>query len=72
MSRSGYTDDYDGWDLIRWRGAVHSAIRGRRGQAALREIIAALDALPEKWLAANSLETADGDYCTLGALGSLP
>jgi hypothetical protein len=41
MSRSGYSDDCDGWALIRWRGAVNSAIKGRRGQQALREIVAA-------------------------------
>ena len=33
MSRSGYTDECDGWELVRWRGAVNSAIRGKRGQA---------------------------------------
>jgi hypothetical protein len=69
MSRSGYTDDCDGWALIRWRGAVTQAIRGQRGQAMLRELVQALDSLPEKRLAADSLVTADGDYCTLGALG---
>lgn len=69
MSRSGYSDDCDVWALIRWRGAVKSAIRGARGQAMLRELIQALDALPEKRLAADSLVTADGEYCTLGALG---
>jgi hypothetical protein len=69
MSRSGYTDYCDGWDLIRWRGAVSSAIRGRRGQQALREMAAALDSLPTKELAAESLVNADGEYCTLGALG---
>ena len=69
MSRSGYSDDCDQWDLIRWRGAVTSAIRGKRGQQALREIAAALDALPTQELAAESLVTADGEYCTLGALG---
>jgi hypothetical protein len=69
MSRSGYSDDIDGWALIRWRGAVTSAIRGERGQAMLRELVQALDALPEKRLASGSLVTAEGDYCTLGALG---
>jgi hypothetical protein len=69
MSRSGYSDDCDGWALIRWRGAVASAIRGKRGQQALAEILAALDALPEKRLAADSLVSADGEFCTLGALG---
>jgi len=69
MSRSGYSDDCDGWALIRWRGAVAQAIRGQRGQAMLRELVQALDALPEKRLASGSLVTEDGDYCTLGALG---
>jgi hypothetical protein len=69
MSRSGYSDDCDGWALIRWRGAVTQAIRGQRGQAMLRELVQALDALPEKHLAAGSLVTAEGDCCTLGALG---
>lgn len=69
MSRSGYIDDGENWDHIRWRGAVTSAIRGHRGQAMLREILTALDSLPEKQLAAGSLATADGQFCTLGALG---
>lgn len=69
MSRSGYSDACDGWALIRWRGAVASAIRGQRGQAALAEIVTALDALPERVLAGGSLQTADGEFCTLGALG---
>lgn len=41
--------------MIRWRGAVASAIRGKRGQAFLREMLAALDAMPEKRLIAGSL-----------------
>lgn len=69
MSRSGYSDDLDKWALIRWRGAVASSIRGARGQAMLRDLLAALDALPEKRLGAESLVTADGEYCALGALG---
>lgn len=70
MSRSGYTDDCDGWDLIRWRGAVNSALKGSRGQAFLREMIAALDALPEKVLIPEKLE-ADGRVCALGSVGKL-
>jgi hypothetical protein len=70
MSRHGYSDGCDdNWALIRWRGAVNSAIRGKRGQQALKEIAAALDALPEKELASESLVTPDGEFCTLGALG---
>ncbi|ENQ7660184.1 hypothetical protein ACEQOL_006537 [Pseudomonas aeruginosa] len=38
MSRSGYCDDLDNWSLICWRGAVSSAIKGKRGQAFLIEL----------------------------------
>ena len=68
MSRSGYSDDIDNWDLIRWRGRVASSIRGRRGQAFLRELLTALDAMPVKELVANEFET-DGQFCTLGVIG---
>jgi hypothetical protein len=68
MSRSGYSDDCDGWALIRWRGAVESAIRGQRGQTLLRELVEALDAMPVKELIAHELE-ADGSYCALGVVG---
>jgi len=71
MSRSGYSEDCeDNWAFICWRGAVSSAIRGSRGQAMLREVLAALDAMPEKRLASGSLVTTEGEYCTLGALGA--
>lgn len=70
MSRSGYSDDCDdNWAMIRWRGYVASAIRGKRGQAFLREMLAALDAMPEKKLIANDLERADGCVCAIGAVG---
>ncbi|MDF3173481.1 hypothetical protein P3C22_15735 [Pseudomonas sp. ER28] len=69
MSRSGYSDDCDNWSLICWRGAVASAIRGRRGQSFLIELRDALDAMPEKRLVTDTLE-ADGQFCTLGALGA--
>ncbi|MCA8045527.1 hypothetical protein [Burkholderia arboris] len=71
MSRSGYTDDYDseGTGGL-WRGAVMRSIRGKRGQQALKELAAAMDAMPVKSLAAESLVTEDGEFCTLGVLGS--
>ncbi len=69
MSRSGYHEDIDNWDLIRWRGQVASAIRGKRGQGLLRELLAALDAMPEKALVTSEYETEQGEVCTLGALG---
>lgn len=68
MSRSGYSDDCEQWSLIRWRGAVTSAIRGKRGQAFLRELLAAIEALPEKRLIAGEL-VQEGEVCALGALG---
>lgn len=71
MSRSGYTDDIEQWALIRWRGAVTSAIRGNRGQAFLKEMLGALDALPQKRLIREDLqdEYEDGAVCALGAVG---
>lgn len=69
MSRSGYSDGCDGWELIKWRGMVASAIRGKRGQKLLRDLLEALDAMPVKRLIANELETAEGEVCALGAVG---
>jgi hypothetical protein len=72
MSRHGYTED-DGDDplvLGRWRGQVASTIRGKRGQAFLREVLAALDAIPDKRLISEELKTVDGEFCTLGAVGA--
>jgi hypothetical protein len=68
MSRSGYCDDLDNWQLIKWRGMVASAIRGKRGQQFLRDLLAALDAMPEKALIAEELEE-NGEVCALGSLG---
>jgi len=31
MSRHGYSDDIDEWALIKWRGQVASAMRGKTG-----------------------------------------
>lgn len=70
MSRHGYSDDMDdNLAMGRWRAAVNSAIRGKRGQAFLRELLAALDALPEKKLIAEELVEQDGQVCALGAVG---
>lgn len=74
MSRSGYSndcddyDDYDDWALIRWRGAVASAIRGKRGQAFLREMLLSLDKLPEKRLITEELYQ-DEEVCAIGSVG---
>jgi hypothetical protein len=69
MSRHNYSEDSDDqWGLIRWRGQVASAIRGKRGQKLLREMLTALDAMPVKELVADELQ-ADGQYCALGVVG---
>ena len=71
MSRSGYTDDCEGADFVMWRGQVMNATRGKRGQRFFRELLSALDALPEKKLIANSFQGTDGPVCALGALGKM-
>lgn len=69
MSRSGYSEDLDEWALIRWRGAVASAIRGKRGQAFLKELEAALLDLPEKKLCSYDFANSEsGEVCALGAV----
>lgn len=69
MSRSGYSDDCESWGLIKWRGQVASAIRGKRGQKLLWELSAAMDAMSIKELFADELKTADGGFCALGVVG---
>ena len=74
MSRAGYCDDID--DPLaegRWRAAVRSAMRGKRGQAFLREALAALDAMPDKRLVREHLvfdgfqpRWRDGDEVIVG------
>lgn len=68
MSRSGYSDCLDSGELNLWRGAVDRAIKGRRGQAFLREMLAALDAMPTKRLIENDLVRFDGEVCAMGAV----
>jgi hypothetical protein len=62
MSRSGYSDDgdFDNWSLICYRGALAKVISGKKGQAFLKEMLAALDAMPEKRLIAEEL-VVNGD-----------
>lgn len=71
MSRSGYSEgggsQEEQWALIRWRGAVKSALRGKRGQSFLKRILVALDSMEKKELIDETL-AENGAYCTLGAL----
>lgn len=71
MSRSNYSDGDENPDypLALWRGAVASSIRGKRGQSLLKELVAALDAMPAKRLIAHEL-VSDGGVCALGAVAA--
>lgn len=66
MGRHGYSDDCENYAM--WRGQVASAIRGKRGQAFLYDLISALEAMPEKKLIRNEL-VENGQVCALGAVG---
>lgn len=66
MSRSGYSEDAE--YLALWRANVDRAIAGKRGQAFLRELLDALDAISTKRLIVG--EFVDGkDVCAIGAVG---
>jgi len=69
MSRSGYEYDGENWQMICWRGAVKSAIRGKRGQKFLTELLKALDSMPNKRLIKDELEVK-GEFCALGVIGA--
>jgi hypothetical protein len=71
MSRSGYSDDYDEQfpnATALYHTSVLNAIHGKRGQKFMRELVAALDAMPEKRLIADEL-VQDGAVCAIGAVG---
>lgn len=66
MSRSGYS--YDCENLWLYRRSVDNALAGRRGQAFLRDLLAALDAMTQKRLITHEL-AADGEVCAIGSVG---
>ena len=68
MSRSGYTDDYDDiGSLNLYRATVARTIAGKRGQAFLREMADALDAMPVKELIPYELVAKYG-VCAIGSV----
>lgn len=71
MSRSGYSEDYDEQfpnALELYRSSVWQATKGKRGQSFFKALVAALDAMPEKALISDELESSYG-VCAIGALG---
>lgn len=82
MSRSGYVEDCGhNWQWIQWRGRVASAMRGKRGQAFLQEMLEAMAALPMRRLIREDLAGPDrvsfshwgmieaDSVCAIGAVG---
>lgn len=68
-SRIHEGEDFEPWMAGQQAGALRAAVRGRRGQAFLRELIDALDALPSQELAAGALEDPEtGCCCAFGAV----
>ena len=68
MDRHGYSDG----ECVQprygmYRGRVASAIRGKRGQRLLRELLAALDAMPDKRLIKDEF-VLHGQACALGVV----
>lgn len=51
-----------------YRATVKRSIRGKRGQAFLRELRDAMDAMPEKILIAEELIDGEGDCCAIGVV----
>lgn len=70
MSRISYSDDED-WtgQFALFQANCRRSIRGKAGQAALRDLEAALLALPNKRLIADALEDEHGDVCAIAAYG---
>ena len=66
MSRSGYSEDCEFLNL--YRANVDRTIAGKRGQAFLHEMAAALDAMPVKELIAGELVSEEGECCALGSV----
>lgn len=67
-SRFEYCDDGEGIPIGLWRNIVKRSITGKRGQEALRELEAALLALPQKRLISGFVRD-EGNVCAVGALG---
>lgn len=69
MSRFWDGESDDPLDWGRYEAAKRSTLRGKRGQAFLRELIAALDALPKPELSEGALgDRRTGCVCALGAV----
>lgn len=67
--RIGYSEDEDfAGQFELWQANCRRSLQGKKGQAALRELEAALLALPDKRLIEGEMIDKDGDVCAIGAL----
>lgn len=66
MSRSDYSDDCEYLGL--WRANVEKTISGKRGQEFLKDLVSALEAMPQKRLIRGAIEE-NGEVCAIGAVG---
>lgn len=69
MSRSQYVEANElGGKLNLYRANVARTIKSKKGQAFLREMAAAMDAMPAKRLIEGELITKDGEVCAIGSV----
>lgn len=69
MSRSGYVDDVDDIGRLNlYRANIARTIGGRRGQAFLREMGAALDAMSIKELVSEEIVRDPEHVCAIGSV----
>lgn len=68
MSRIGLVEEenFPGEFFLQERNRERS-LAGKKGQAALRELVAALEAMPEKRLCKWAMVDDEGEVCALGA-----
>ena len=67
MSRSNYSHEWTN-EMYLYRGTVNRSIDGKRGQAFLKRMVAALEAMPIKELHADIFAKTDGVCCAMGAV----
>jgi hypothetical protein len=67
--RIGYSEDEDfPGQFGLWQANCRRSLKGKAGQAVLRELEQALLALPEKRLISYELKNEEGEVCAVGAL----
>jgi len=68
MTRSGYSDNCEYLDL--YRASVDRSIKGKRGQAFLKELLSIMNATPfdKRTLIHGDLINDEGDCCAIGVV----